>query len=84
MNPWPPGEGRTGCRPRFAKQAGNLGSGVLRTDLYELTMLQAYFRQRMNGPAVFELFVRKLTPHRNFLLAAGLAQALVAAIDART
>jgi nicotinate phosphoribosyltransferase len=39
-------------------------------------MLQAYFRQRMNGPAVFELFVRKLPPHRNFLLAAGLAQAL--------
>jgi nicotinate phosphoribosyltransferase len=53
-----------------------LDSGVLLTDLYELTMLQAYFRQRMNGPAVFELFVRKLPPHRNFLLAAGLAQAL--------
>jgi nicotinate phosphoribosyltransferase len=45
--------------------------GVLLTDLYELTMLQAYFRQRMNGPAVFELFVRKLPPHRNFVLAAG-------------
>lgn len=49
---------------------------VLLTDLYELTMLQAYFKQRMNGPAVFELFVRKLPPHRNFLVAAGLAQVL--------
>ena len=39
-------------------------------------MLQAYFRQRMNGPAVFELFVRKLPSHRNFLMAAGLAQVL--------
>jgi nicotinate phosphoribosyltransferase len=49
---------------------------ILLTDLYELTMLQAYFEQRMNGTAVFELFVRKLPPHRNFLVAAGLEQAL--------
>jgi nicotinate phosphoribosyltransferase len=48
--------------------------GVLLTDLYELTMLQAYFEQRMNGLAVFECFVRKLPPHRNFLVAAGLEQ----------
>ena len=41
---------------------------VLLTDLYELTMLQPYFEQRMSGRAVFELFVRKLPPHRNFLL----------------
>lgn len=51
-------------------------TSVLLTDLYELTMLQAYFEQRMNGQAVFELFVRKLPPHRNFLIAAGLAQVL--------
>jgi nicotinate phosphoribosyltransferase len=49
-------------------------ANVLLTDLYELTMLQAYFEQRMNATAVFELFVRKLPPSRNFLLAAGLAQ----------
>jgi len=49
-------------------------SSVLLTDLYELTMLQAYFAQRMNGIAVFELFVRKLPPGRSFLIAAGLAQ----------
>jgi nicotinate phosphoribosyltransferase len=53
-----------------------MAPGVLLTDLYELTMLQAYFEQRMNGTAVFEFFVRKLPPGRNFLVAAGLAQAL--------
>ena len=47
---------------------------ALLTDFYELTMLQAYHAQRMNGIAVFELFVRKLPPGRNFLLAAGLAE----------
>jgi nicotinate phosphoribosyltransferase len=53
-----------------------MSRGVLLTDLHELTMLQAYFEERMNGPAVFELFVRKLPPGRNFLVAAGLAQAV--------
>jgi len=51
-------------------------TGVLLTDLYELTMLQTYFAQRMNGTAVFELFVRKLPPKRGFLVAAGLEQAV--------
>ena len=51
-------------------------ASVLLTDLYELTMLQAYFAQRMNGTAVFECFVRKLPAQRNFLLAAGLEQVL--------
>jgi nicotinate phosphoribosyltransferase len=51
-------------------------SGVLLTDLYELTMLQAYFAQRMNGTAVFEFFVRRLPANRNFLIAAGLDQVL--------
>jgi len=49
---------------------------VLLTDLYELTMLQAYFEQGMNATAVFDFFVRKLPPHRNFLIAAGLEQAV--------
>jgi nicotinate phosphoribosyltransferase len=48
----------------------------LLTDLYQLTMLQAYYEQEMTGTAVFELFVRKLPPGREFLVAAGLAQAL--------
>ena len=51
-------------------------SSPLLTDLYELAMLQAYFEHGMTDTAVFELFVRKLPPRRNFLLAAGLEQAL--------
>ena len=49
---------------------------ALMTDLYELTMLQAYRREGMNQEAVFDLFVRNLPPQRNYLIAAGLEQAL--------
>lgn len=45
---------------------------ALFTDLYELTMLQAYFEEGMEEEAVFSLFVRRLPPRRNFLLACGL------------
>ena len=48
----------------------------LLTDLYQLTMLQAYWQHRMDGTAAFELFVRKLPEQRAFLVAAGLEQAL--------
>jgi nicotinate phosphoribosyltransferase len=50
-------------------------SGLL-TDLYELTMAAGYFQTRFEGVATFELFVRHLPPHRNYLVAAGLEQAL--------
>ncbi len=46
----------------------------LLTDLYQLTMLQAYLDQDMQDQAAFEFFVRKLPSSRNFLVAAGLAQ----------
>jgi nicotinate phosphoribosyltransferase len=49
---------------------------ALLTDLYQLTMAQAYFELDMRDTAVFELFVRRLPPTRHFLLAAGLEQAL--------
>lgn len=49
---------------------------ILLTDLYQLTMLQAYYDRGMNDTAVFEFFVRKLPEKRNFLLAAGLEQVL--------
>ncbi len=45
-------------------------------DLYELTMSASYLRQRMNEPAVFELFARRLPPRRQWLLAAGLGPTL--------
>jgi nicotinate phosphoribosyltransferase len=54
----------------------NAQTSILLTDLYQLTMLQAYFDQGMEGTAVFEFFVRKLPPRRNFLVAAGLEQVL--------
>lgn len=51
-------------------------SSPLLTDLYQFTMLQAYFDGGMEETAVFEFFVRDLPPQRNFLLAAGLEQVL--------
>jgi len=52
------------------------GSSVLLTDLYQLTMLDAYRRESMHEPAVFEMFTRRLPRDRSFLVAAGLDQAL--------
>ena len=54
----------------------NITSDALLTDLYELTMAQAYLAQGMTDIAVFEFFVRKLPPQRNFFMAAGLEQVL--------
>ncbi len=51
-------------------------TSALLTDLYQLTMMQGYFRQQMNETAVFEFFVRKLPRRRNFLVAAGLEQVI--------
>ncbi len=51
-------------------------TSALLTDLYQLTMLQGYWHEGMEETAVFELFVRKFPPRRNFLLAAGLEQAI--------
>lgn len=46
---------------------------ALLTDLYEMTMLQAYVDEGMTDVAVFSLFVRRLPNERNYLLACGLA-----------
>lgn len=54
----------------------NFRESALLTDLYQLTMLQAYFLRGMNGTAVFEFFVRRLPDERHFLLAAGLEQVI--------
>jgi nicotinate phosphoribosyltransferase len=56
--------------------AANTQSSALLTDLYQLTMLQGHVDQGMEETAVFEFFVRKLPAQRNFLIAAGLEQAL--------
>ena len=50
---------------------------ALNTDLYELTMAAGYFEAgKAQDRATFELFVRRLPWNRNFVLAAGLAQAV--------
>jgi nicotinate phosphoribosyltransferase len=54
----------------------NYADSALLTDLYQLTMMQAYFDAGMDHAAVFEFFVRRLPKNRNFLIAAGLEQVL--------
>jgi nicotinate phosphoribosyltransferase len=49
-----------------------VSANALFADLYEFTMLRAYFELGMDAEATFSLFVRKLPPQRNFLIAAGL------------
>jgi nicotinate phosphoribosyltransferase len=49
---------------------------ALFVDLYELTMLQAYFADDLRETAVFDLTVRNLPSRRNFLLACGIDAAL--------
>jgi nicotinate phosphoribosyltransferase len=51
-------------------------SPPLLVDLYELTMLQAYWRAQMFDVAVFSLFARRLPAGRNYLMACGLEDAL--------
>jgi len=53
-----------------------LHDAALLTDLYELTMGAAYFREGIRQRASFSLFVRRLPPERAFLLAAGLEDVL--------
>lgn len=52
-----------------------MGLGLF-TDLYELTMLQAYYEEGMTADATFTLFVRRLPARRNFLLACGVESVL--------
>jgi nicotinate phosphoribosyltransferase len=49
---------------------------ALLADFYQLTMMQAYWREGMTAPATFDLFVRRLPDERNVLLACGLESAL--------
>ncbi len=49
---------------------------ALFTDLYEVTMAQAYLAERMSATAVFETFFRKLPRGRSYVMAAGLSDVL--------
>jgi nicotinate phosphoribosyltransferase len=48
----------------------------LLTDLYELNMAAGYHREGHDETAIFELFVRKLPPRRDWLVCAGLGPTL--------
>lgn len=48
----------------------------LSTDLYQMTMAAAYFDNKLDHRAMFELFVRSLPKKRSYLIAAGIEQAL--------
>ncbi len=54
----------------------NDATSALLTDLYQLNMIQAYLDHGQTDVAVFEFFVRTLPSRRQFLMAAGLEQAL--------
>src|ERR1041385_7360789 len=62
----------SGPQPFFVDE-NNFG---LLTDLYELTMAAAYWSNGVNPDSTFELYFRRLPPHRGFILSAGLEQAL--------
>ena len=49
---------------------------ALLTDLYELTMAQAYLQHRMSGQATFSLFIRSYPPDRSYFVSAGLEDVL--------
>ncbi|HME79108.1 MAG TPA: nicotinate phosphoribosyltransferase [Mycobacterium sp.] len=49
---------------------------ALFTDLYEVTMAQAYIAEHMSGTAVFETMFRRLPQGRSYVMAAGLSDVL--------
>jgi nicotinate phosphoribosyltransferase len=54
----------------------NRAGSALFTDLYELTMAQAYMAEQMSQAAVFELTFRKMPANRNYIVAAGIGDVL--------
>lgn len=63
--------------PASTPQSGGMQRALgLFTDLYELTMAQAYQDEGLSATAVFELFFRRLPAARRFVVAAGLDDAL--------
>ena len=49
---------------------------TLLTDLYELTMMQGYFKSQNNRTVVFDLFYRRNPSNGGYAIAAGLEQAI--------
>ncbi len=53
-----------------------MNRSALFIDLYELTMAQVYYREKMFAPATFGLFIRKYPRNRSFFVHAGLEDVL--------
>ena len=62
-------------------EARHARPSALFTDLYELSMAQAYVADGIEEPAAFEVFFRKLGDERGYVLAAGL-ETVLAALEA--
>ncbi len=58
-------------------------NSALLVDLYELTMAAGYFRHKYNPTVTFELFARYLPENRNYLVAAGIEDAINYVINLR-
>ena len=65
----------TAQRPPLGGGLDEAGRALF-TDLYQLTMLQAYAEHGLTARATFELFARSLPANRSYLLACGLEDAL--------
>ena len=77
MTSSPPRSRKTGSPKREAAPAPAIAEpNALLTDLYLLTMAEAFIAHGMDATAVFEFFVRALPTRRGFLVAAGLEQVL--------
>ncbi|MHA1986588.1 MAG: nicotinate phosphoribosyltransferase [Promethearchaeota archaeon] len=68
----------------------NNNNMILSTDFYQLTMIAAYYQYNLENNikekddiATFELFIRKLPKNRNYLVFAGLEQAIQYLLNAR-
>lgn len=72
-NGLPMGSNRSLAHSRRDSQWSHEAVSGLFTDLYELTMAQAYQAEGMDQLAVFELAFRKMPPNRNYIIAAGFA-----------
>src|ERR671914_173871 len=64
------------CPFRPAYTDRRMSTSALLTDLYQLTMVQAYLEEDLLDEAVFSLFVRRMPEGRNYLLACGLDDVL--------
>jgi nicotinate phosphoribosyltransferase len=65
-----------GASGGFTSGPVELRDAALFTDLYQLTMAAAFFREGVTDQASFSLFVRRLPSERGFLVAAGLEDVL--------